>query len=158
MLTNFDYRQLWSNVWRKSWILSTCFVLVGFVFLGANSYASDVAIIETEMVNVARWVRDHTSSSAFLGVHDIGAIGYFARRPIIDLAGLVSPDVIPFIRDEEKLRLYLDQNQAKYLVTFPGWYPNLVRNLQQVYSSRGEFAVKAGGENMVVYLWRAGNP
>ena len=60
-----------------------------------------------------------------IAAHDIGAIGYFARRPILDLAGLISPEVIPFIRDEAKLDEWIRAKGAQYLVTFPDWYPQL---------------------------------
>ncbi len=145
---------IWRRIVIKSWGISVGMVLLGFVFLGARSYAVDVAIIETEMVRTAKWLSVNTRPGDVLAVHDIGAIGYYVNSPIIDLAGLVSPEVIPFIRDEGRIKEYLDQKNVKYLVTFPGWYPDLVRNLQPVYKSGGDFAEKAGGENMVVYLWQ----
>ncbi len=49
------------------------------------------------------WVHAHTDSADLIAAHDIGALGYFGGRPILDLAGLVNPEVIPFIRDQEKL-------------------------------------------------------
>jgi hypothetical protein len=62
--------------------------------------------------------------------------------------------VIPFIRDEKQLANYLRQNGADYLMTFPGWYPDLIENLSIVYQSDGKFSPAAGGENMAVYLWK----
>lgn len=128
-------------------------VLALFWVLGARAYARDVGVIETEMVRVARWVNENTAADAVIGAHDIGALRYFGNREILDLAGLITPDVIPFIRDEGQLALYLDRNRADYLVTFPGWYPDLVRDLHPVYQSDGSFSEIFGNDHMTVYRW-----
>ncbi len=124
------------------------------VGVGAVTYAQDVAIIDSEMVNTSEWISANTPENAVIAAHDIGALGYFGNRKILDLAGLISPDVSPFIRDEKQLAAYLNQNGADYLMTFPDWYRDLVRNITPVYQSSGKFSPAAGGENMAVYLWK----
>jgi len=105
----------------------TGIVLVSFWGLGGRGYANDVGFIETEMVATAHWVASHTPQDALLAAHDIGALGYFGGRDLLDMAGLVSPEVIVFIRDEDRLRDYLTEKGVRYLVTFPSWYPDLIR-------------------------------
>lgn len=145
---------------RISWILvrvgvlSAGLVWLGFYVLGANRYAQDVAIVETEMVIPARWLAENTSPGALVAAHDIGAIGYFSNRPIIDLAGLVSPEVIPMIRDETRLAKYLDETRVQYLVVFEGWYSHLPQGKEVIFHSKGSFAPAAGGSNMLIYRWR----
>lgn len=146
--------QRWRRVLRQTWILAIALVSAGFYGMGALAYAEDVAIIESEMVQTAQWIAAHTTEEDVIAVHDIGAMGYFSRRKLIDLAGLVSPEVIPMIRDEDRLKDYLDQLQVDYLVTFPGWYPRLVSGKTAVYQTGAEFAPRNGGENMHVYKWR----
>ena len=121
--------------------------------LGSQAYAKDTAIIESEMVDIAKWVAQNTEQNAMVAAHDIGALGYFGGRSLVDLAGLVSPDVIPFIRDEGRLAAYLDERGVSYLVTFPGWYPKLVERGILLYTSQAVFSPIAGGENMRVYRW-----
>jgi hypothetical protein len=67
---------------------------------------------------------------------------------------LVSPEVIPFIWDEPQLIAYLDQEKPVYLMTFPGWYPELVTHAELVYTTAGKISPELGGENMAVYLWQ----
>jgi hypothetical protein len=136
-----------------AWIISTAIVLAGFWILGGRRYAQDVAIIKTEMVEVAEWVSENTPDDSIIAAHDIGALGYFGNRPIIDLAGLVSPGVIGFIRDEAALERYAGEQGADYLMTFPGWYSRLPAGREVVYCSSGEFSLAAGGENMCLYEW-----
>ena len=96
-----------------------------FTGLGAGRYAQDVAIIETEMVSAAQWVANNTRPDDLIAAHDIGAMGYFGQRRILDLAGLVSPEVIPFIRDEAQMAAWLDAAAGEYLVVLSGWYEQL---------------------------------
>ena len=140
---------------RVAWAAVVALVTVGFVGLGARSYALDVAYIETEMVETAKWVDANLPPDALIAAHDIGALGYFDHHQLIDLAGLVSPDVIPFLRDETRLADYLDAQSVDYFVAFPNLYPNLALQSQEVYSTQGSVAPMLGGENLSVYRWRA---
>lgn len=144
---------------RISWVLlrvavlSAALVWLGFYLIGANRYASDVAIIETEMVASARWVAENTPPGSMVAAHDIGAIGYFSDRPLVDLAGLISPEVIPIIRDEKLLGKHLDETGVQYLVVMEGWYPYLAQGKELVYRSEAVYASAAGGSNMLIYSW-----
>jgi hypothetical protein len=108
-------------------------------------------------VATAQWLAEHTGSDDLLAVHDIGAVGYFTRRPLLDLAGLITPKVIPIIRDEAALFEFVKSRQAEYLVTFPSWYRELTARpeLHLIYSTGAPWAPQAGGDNMAVY--RLGN-
>ncbi len=137
----------------RAWLLLIAISAVAFWVIGAGAYGRDVAIVESEMVATARWIQANTPEKAVVAAHDIGAIGYFASREIIDLAGLISPDVIPFIRDEQALARYLDQVGAEYLITFPDWYPELTDGRQPLFVTGAPYSLAAGGENMATYIW-----
>ena len=143
-----------SFVLSRVGMLSLIMVWVGFLAIGALAFAQDVAIIQTEMVDVAHWVGANTSSQDVIAVHDIGAIGYFSQRRLVDLAGLVSPDVAPIIRDEAKLARYLDEHNVSFLVTFPDWYDHLQDGKTMLYQTDGTYALEAGATNMAVYRWK----
>jgi len=148
-----DATVLWQRVLSRSWIITLGAVACIFWGIGARAYAIDVAVIESEMVTTAQWISNNIEPDALIAAHDIGAIGYFSKHDLLDLAGLVSPQVIPFIRDEGELREFLDDNGADYLVTFPGWYPDLVRQSSLVFSSGGIYSPSLDGENMAIYRW-----
>lgn len=135
------------------------FMVLFFLVLGGATYANNVAFIENEMVAVAHWLAENTPSDALIASHDIGAIGFFAQRPLLDLAGLISPDVIPFINDEAQLGAYIQQQQADYLVTAPGWpYEQIVDEWggTAVYSTNYEPTTEQGANNMTIYEWPLG--
>jgi len=141
------------RVLTRAWIWIVGLVLVLFWLQGARAYGLDVAIIESEMVTTAHWVADNTEADELVAAHDIGALGYFGERDILDLAGLVSPDVIPFIRKEDRLSGYLDAEGADYFMTLKGWYPSLEEGKKVIFVTGGEFSPILGGTNMVVYRW-----
>ncbi len=138
---------------QLTWGLSLLALTASFVGLGAHSYGQDVGLIESEMVVTARWVSQNLPPQAVVAAHDIGALGYFDHHRLIDLAGLVSPEVIPFIRDEAKLSDFLTRQHANYLVAFPSFYPLLTKSSEPVFTSGGRFAPTMDEPNMTVYLW-----
>lgn len=144
---------MWRRVTGGVWTVSLSILLVSFWLIGGRAYARDVAVIESEMVAAAQWIAENTPPDALVAAHDIGALGYFGERRLVDLAGLVSPQVIPFIRDESRLASYLNQAGVSYLMSFPGWYPDLVRSKTPVFQTHGKFSPLLGGENMRVYPW-----
>ncbi len=146
-----NHQRLWVRVISKVWLVSLIASLFIFIALGAQSYANDVEFIETEMVKTAHWLRKNTDADTIIAAHDIGAIGYFTQRPLVDLAGLITPQVIPFMRDEVALLTFAKNQKADYLVTFPGWYPEISASLFQVYSTNSSWAIEAGYDNMSVY-------
>lgn len=150
------YERIRNRIVRTTWALSTAAMLAAFWFLGANAYATDVAIIDCEMVQTARWVTANVPADATVAAHDIGALGYFYERPFIDLAGLVTPEVIPFIRDEGRLRDYLFSRHATFAIFFPDLsnaYAALASDPRFVPVHQQDCPVTraSGGTDMVVY-------
>jgi hypothetical protein len=147
-------------VWTRATLGSLYALCIAFLVLGGRAYAEDRYIIQREMVDVAHWLRDHTPPHALVAAHDIGAIGYWAQRPLLDLAGLVNPEVIPVMRDETRLIEYVIERGARYLVTFPSWYPILVRDerLTRIYPEHESASPFPGQTPMTIYLVRHNGP
>jgi hypothetical protein len=152
-------KSLMGRVLTRSLVISTCIGYLYFAFVaGLAAYRQDVTIINQEMVAAAQWIAANVPPDQMLAVHDIGAVGYFAPRPILDLAGLVSPEIVPFIRDEKRLWEWLQQRNARYLMAFPDQIPGQdVKNphLCLLYTTGGTASPAAGGPNMAVYalIW-----
>jgi hypothetical protein len=140
----------------RAWAITIAVLLGVFYLLGANLYAQSVAVIQCEMVAVAHWTREHLPPNALIAAHDIGAQAYFDARPMLDMAGLVSPEVIPFMRDETKLMEWLQARGAKYAVFFPTWYPQLAndKSYQEIFSTECATTRALGEENLRVYELR----
>jgi hypothetical protein len=121
----------------------------------AERYAWGVQNINAMQVHLGRWLEANTPKSATLAVNDIGAIAFFSRRPVIDLMGLVTPDILPYRREGEPgVTRYLAQRCPDYVVIFPTWFPGLSARrdlLAPVYSVHLPRNEVSGGPEMVVY-------
>ncbi|MDK1080268.1 MAG: hypothetical protein QGD88_02205 [Anaerolineae bacterium] len=135
------------------WSYLTGVLCLVFWIVGASVYSKDVGLIETEMVVTAKWAANNIPADGVIAAHDIGALGYFDTHELIDLAGLITPEVIPIIRNEEKLAEYLDDKNTDYLIAFPDFYPVLSAQLQPAFVTDG-IGRELGGENMTIFHWR----
>lgn len=148
--------QMWLRVASRSLLLATLVLLLAFWLRGAGVYADDTGFIEGEMAAVARWLNANTAPDALIAVHDIGAVGYLTQRRLLDLAGLITPQVVPFIADEARLLAFMAERGAGYVVFFPDWsdaYRRMARDprLRPVYVTGYEWTRRQGLENMVVF-------
>jgi hypothetical protein len=162
------FRRPVQRVVTRSLALSALLVTVGFWGIGARQYGQDVRIINTEMVATAKWVRANLPPDSLLAVHDIGALGYFAPRPILDLAGLVSPEVVPIIRDRPALMQLMCERSVRYLMVFPNQRPANATDprlgtawetdpasgrdvIKPIFQTHAPYSKAVGGDNMRVY-------
>jgi len=138
---------------RRVLYISIPILLLAFWLRGAQQYATDVRLIDSELAAAGRWLADNTPSDAVIGAHDIGAIGYFSQRSLVDTAGLITPEVIPFIGDEDRILAFLEARDVDYLVIFPSWYRQIAESpqLRAVHRSTSPWVVQAGGDNVVIY-------
>jgi hypothetical protein len=147
-----------SKVYHRLVLTGWCILIVilcgAFWVFGARAYAQDVAFIESEMVVTANWVAENIPAEDLIAAHDIGALGYFDSHRLLDLAGLISPEIVPIMRDETQLSHYLDSHGVRYFVAFPEFYPQLSRQAEPIFTTNSQFTKMLGGENMVVFRWR----
>lgn len=98
--------------------ISAGVLTLAFIPLGLNAYANDVAVINSEMVASTEFIKENIPEDELMAIHDIGAVGYFASRDMIDIAGLVTPEIIPIIANGDALWDYMEANDARYLMAF----------------------------------------
>jgi arabinofuranosyltransferase len=121
----------------------------------ATRYGWAVQNINAMQVHLGRWADAHLPKSARIALNDIGAIAFFSRRDVIDLMGLVTPEIIPYRRrGESGVMEYVSETCPEYLIIFPAWFPRLAASretLEPIYRVRLEHNEVAGAEEMVVY-------
>ncbi len=138
--------------------LPTAIAVLALLFWarGALAYRDDVAFIQEEMVAIAHWLDDQTAPDDIIAVHDIGAVGYLVDRPLLDLAGLITPDVIPFMSDAGRLMDWMVEHEAAYAVFFADFSPTYAQlaadpRLEEVHCSGYAWTRAAGHQNLCVY-------
>jgi len=131
--------------------------LFGMVFLlwinGASDFAYRIQLYDRVHVQAAKWINRNTSPKVVIATHDIGIIGYYTQRQIVDLAGLITPEIIPIMNDPQKMRDYILSKQVTYLIVYSGYYRDLLTLLDAhlVYSPGAEQLRALGIEPFEVY-------
>ncbi len=52
------------------------------------------------LIPIGRWLRDSTPPGTAIATPDIGAIGFYSDRRVVDLAGLIEPRMVPYLERE----------------------------------------------------------
>jgi hypothetical protein len=144
---------------RRRGVLLAWLALALWTLVPASErYAWGVQNIEAMQVRLGHWVAAHTRPRARLAVNDIGAIAYVSRREIVDLMGLVTPEILPYRREGEDgvIRFVVD-SCPDYVIIFPAWFPRLAGRtdlLEPLERVRLERVEVSGGPEMVVYRVR----
>ncbi len=115
-------------------------------------YSGEIESTKKTLMNLAIWLKDNTPEDSLIVLHDIGVVGYFSDRKIIDLVGLTNPEVSKYYWDRSSKRLYsfserriidyLKEKKPDYLVMIPEWdryfnlfQPGSEKYFEHVYTS-----------------------
>jgi hypothetical protein len=78
-----------------------------------------------------QWLQVNTPPEAGVGALEVGIIGYYARRPMVDFAGLIQPAVAsqltPATTYENAAAWAILNYDPDYLVLNPMWFPTLMQ-------------------------------
>jgi len=122
----------------------------------SGAFAADARDITQMQAAMGRWVAANTPASTTLALSDIGAITYISGRRVIDIVGLVTPDLLPAVsgkpvsleRDQAVFD-YLARHQPDFVIIIPTWYPYLASSpgshLSEVYTVQLDHTPSVGG-------------
>jgi hypothetical protein len=104
---------------RRAWAAAVLVAGVGNLVLtyawvapGSRDYGESFRRVN---VGLGRWLAENTPPDAVVGAENIGAIAFFSHRRILDMNGLVSPEIIPYKRRGE-VKAYLAAHPPDYLI------------------------------------------
>ena len=117
-------RLLW-----KGYKLALLGMVIALWINHASTYGLQVDLLRENHFRNADWLNAHAAADAILATHDIGILGYRTEREIVDLAGLITPEVVPFLHDQKALSRFVHRKGADYLVVFAGYHDELIDNL-----------------------------
>jgi tetratricopeptide (TPR) repeat protein len=73
-------------------------------------------------VKTAHWLHDNLPEDAVVATHDIGAIGFYSGRRVMDMVGLVSPEMIPNLHNLDSLKAFLIRKRVTHLAVLRNWF------------------------------------
>ena len=92
--------------------------------------------------SIGLWLSQNTLPTDTVCAEDIGYMGYYSGRYILDQDGLVSPQVIPFNKSRDRLGFLKEYRPAYFLIGFAGPYFSQViqsRWLEENYERMATF-------------------
>ncbi len=122
--------------WLAPLALGVLFLLPGLRRVPAWAQMLGHNTREVQEIDVAlgRWLAANTPQDALIAVDDIGAITFLSGRQIVDMQGLVSPEVWPALAQPEglarsqELARILSASAPQFMAAFPLWHWDLVTN------------------------------
>jgi hypothetical protein len=127
--TAADYRSRWWGAGRQALAMSILLVIFLAQARALWLLRQQPDTRYTIYRAAGEWLASHTAPQATVGALEVGIIGYYARRPMIDFAGLIQPEVARQLRPEstyeDAARWAVERYHPDYLVMFPGMFPNL---------------------------------
>jgi hypothetical protein len=85
-------------------------------------YSESCRYIADRQVATANWIRGHLPEDAIVATHDVGAIAYYSGRRIVDMVGLISPEMIDRIGRIDMLLEYLARQKVTHLAVLRSWF------------------------------------
>ena len=86
---------------RKIIIVLITIVMLNISFRWITNYGGAVSNINDQHLAAVAWVNANLSPNDIIAADDVGALGFFTKRNIIDLTGLVSPEMYPLQHNQQ---------------------------------------------------------
>jgi hypothetical protein len=104
-----EQRRKHTKILGRLVITAMAIVLVVFDYSSVQSHRSYRNMTKTVHQAIGLYLRANARPTDVVAAEDIGYIGYYSGLKILDRDGLISPEVIPYNRDENYLGLILDK-------------------------------------------------
>ena len=90
-----------------------------------SNYATECRYISDRQVAAANWIKNNTKEDDIIATHDVGAIGFYSGRKIVDVAGLITPELITKLNDTNynvTMTNFMKEKNVSYLAFLREWY------------------------------------
>ena len=123
--------------------------------------AESVRNINDQHLAVVGWLRQNMRPSDTLAVDDVGTIGYFLNKPVIDLTGLMTPTLWPLQHDQDSLWHMARKMGANLFVIYRRLNPTFYEHYKDSLVLQQEFRVRlplASSADTVMGIYRIKEP
>ncbi|MFZ1320036.1 MAG: hypothetical protein WAT71_00625 [Ignavibacteria bacterium] len=162
ILLNKNFLHKLKNIFYSKKYVPALIVLFSFFyyFIYAAALGKNVDNINSQQVKIAEWVKNNVGRDETIAINDIGAITFISKNRIIDMAGLVTPEILQYRNytwddNLDSLNYLLKKNDVSYIVIYDHWFKEYL----QKYGNQFTFITSAvleenticGGIEMKVY-------
>ena len=131
----------------RKWLARLLFIVLAIlsIFQGINTYnftqTPDKRIFLYR--SVGEWLHENTQEKDQIGMLEVGIIGYYSERSVIDFAGLIQPEVARQMRAdttyEDTARWAIETFHPSYLVLSPEVFPELINDYAKEQCSEVQY-------------------
>ncbi|MBX7045621.1 MAG: hypothetical protein K1X86_07265 [Ignavibacteria bacterium] len=150
------------NLLHKKNFLTALLLFFSFAYyiVYAIALGKNTDNINSQQVKLAHWVKENISQNDVIAMNDIGAITFVSKNRIVDMAGLVTPQILDYrkyrLEDNlDSMLALLKNNDVKYMIIYDHWFePFLKRHgeyFEYLLSAKLEVNTICGGDEMKVY-------
>jgi hypothetical protein len=149
------------NIIRKTVIV--VIILTGLIETGRWSLieAESVRNINDQHLAVVGWLRQNMRASDTLAVDDVGAIGYFLNKPVIDLTGLITPSLWSLQNNQNSVWHAARSKGANLFVIYRRLNPAFYESHKDSLALQQDFPVRlplASSADTVMSIYRIKEP
>ena len=126
----YDWLMRWTTRWARllSLGIGAVSVMAILFVMGSDTYhvvTQPVSAIQHIYIKTGLWMHEHVPADATVGYFEIGFIGFYSERNLIDAAGLINPNVAAHIAKGDFKWVYLHYQPDYLLINATRWYPRL---------------------------------
>ncbi|HEY3251810.1 MAG TPA: hypothetical protein VGK25_11920 [Ignavibacteria bacterium] len=149
-----------ASLYRKLLAAAILIFTISSTAIFAGALGWNVDNINNQQVKIGNWLRENLPNEKAFGMNDIGAITFITKKYVVDMEGLVTPQVFKFQKmsyedGAKSLLMLLKEKGVNYMIIYPDWYDYMMKkyssSFQQVFSARLEKNTICGGIEMFVY-------
>jgi tetratricopeptide (TPR) repeat protein len=152
-----------TEVWLMRAVVSAAVLAV--VGLAADEYGRGMLGRKLQVpafelyTQTGQWLKQNTPPDTKVGFIEVGYIGFYSQRPIVDALGLVTPGIVPFLLKQD-FQGILAQFQPEYYLRNTAQDDWLITQVlrtmwfQEHYSLVHQITVNDYPGTMMIYRWR----
>lgn len=145
---------------RKASMSVVLLATINSAVLFAGVLGWNVQNINSQQGTIGNWLKANLPDEKAFGMNDIGIITFTTKKYVVDMAGLVTPEIFRFQKmsyedgTRSLFRLLKDKG-VNYIIIYPDWFEYIMQHhasaFEKVYSARLEKNTICGGIEMFVY-------
>lgn len=148
------------TVFRKGTIAVILIASINSGVMFAGVLGWNVENINNQQGKIADWLNENLPGEKAFGMNDIGIITFKTKKYVVDMAGLVTPEVFKFQKmsyeeGTKELFRYLKSKGVNYIIIYPDWFWYIMSHYSgvftQVHSRKLQKNTICGGIEMFVY-------
>ncbi len=134
----------WERTARLPRLIPVLIMLAGLIETGRWSRiaAESVRNINDQHLAVVSWLNANMQPTDTLAVDDVGAIGYFLNKPVIDLTGLMTPPLWPLQHEQDSVWRAARARGANLFVLYRRLNPSFFAEHQDSLVLQQDFPVR----------------